>query len=98
MFQIDLTASGDLKLIMPTGCCVEISSTPTGLAYVKQVIYQHKQGIRNQPGYIGTLPTQHAVNKFLANKAKDIAKEKKDELVAKASKLGVDLSAMEINL
>lgn len=98
MFQIDLAANGELLLYLPTGRAVEISATPTGLEFVKKVLYDHKKGIRNQPGYIGTMPTQHAVDKFLADKKKRIAREKAEEAKAKAKGLGIDLSAMEINL
>ena len=98
MFQIDLAANGELRLIMPTGRSVEISATPTGLLFIKQILYDYQKGVRNQPGYIGALPTQHAVNKFLKTKKEKIAKEKAEEAKAKASKLGIDLAKMEINL
>lgn len=100
MFQIDLTANGDLQLVMPTGCSVEIPATTGGLEYIKKIISDHHRGVRNQRGYIGTLPTQHAVDKafadqFLAEKRKKVEEERKNGL---KQKLDIDWDKLEINL
>ena len=100
MFQIDLTTDGELCLHMPNGLSVEISATAEGLAYIKRVILDHHRGVRNQRGYIGTLPTQHAVDKafadqFLAEKRRKQAEEK---AAAFQAKTGIDLNGLEINL
>ena len=63
MFQIDLTPEGELQLVMPTGYSIVIPPTVGGLRYIQKVIYDHHREVRNQRGYIGTLPTQHAVDK-----------------------------------
>lgn len=98
MFQIDLTTEGELCLHLPTGRTVEIAATAEGVSFIKKIILDHRRGLRNQPGYIGTFPTQHAVDKFLREKAKRVARERVDEANGKAKALGIDLSAMEINL
>lgn len=100
MFQIDLAANGELRLWLPGGRTLEISSTPTGLEIVKKIIYDYEKGVRQElkSGYIGTLPTQHAVDKFLKNKAARIAKEKAEEVKDKASKLDIDWDKLEITL
>ena len=103
MFQIDLTPSGDLLLVLPTGRTLEISASIGGLNYIKKVILDHHRGVRNQLGYIGTLPTQHAVDKhfadeFLKNKAAKAAEEKSNEVKNKAKKLDIDWDRLEINL
>lgn len=98
MFQIDLASSGELQLHLPCGRAVEISATPTGLEYVKKIIYDYKKGVAKQPGYIGAFPTQHAVDKFLKDKAAKIAKEKAEETKAKAAKLNIDFDKLEIKL
>lgn len=100
MFQIDLTAEGNLELILPGARSVEIPATVGGLEYVKKIISDHRRGIRNQCGYIGTLPTQHAVNKqfadeFLKQKREEEKKKKQEEMKAK---LDIDWDRLEINL
>lgn len=100
MFQIDLTASGDLLLILPGARSIEIPATTGGLEYVKKVISDHHRNIRNQRGYIGTLPTQHAVDKafadqFLAEKRAKAEEERKNGL---KQKLNIDWDKLEINL
>jgi hypothetical protein len=98
MFQIDLTPSGELQLHMPNHCAIEVQATVEGLQFIKKVILDHQRQVRNQPAYIGTLPTQHAVNKFLKEKSAKIAKEKADEIAGKANKLGIDYSKLEISI
>ncbi len=98
MYQIDLSANGELELHMPNGMKVEICAAPAGILYIKKIIQDQRQGIRNQPGYIGAYPTQHAVNKFLAGKKDQIVKEKAEVAKEKAAKLGVDLDKMQISL
>lgn len=98
MFQIDLTTDGELLLHMPSGCAIEISATPGGLEYIKKVIREHAQGIRDQRGYIGSFPTQHAVDKFLKEKKIRTAREHAAANKEKANKLGIDLDRLEINL
>ena len=98
MYQIDLSPAGELELIMPNGVKVEIAACPAGILYIKKIIGDQREGIRNQPGYIGAYPTQHAVNKFMAGKREQIVREKAEVMKTKASKLGVDLSKMEITL
>lgn len=100
MFQIDLAASGNLQLHMPNRCVIEVPATIGGLEYLKKIISDHQRGLRNQIGYIGTLPTQHAVNKtfadnFLKEKAKKVKEEKATEL---RSKLDIDWDRLEINI
>jgi hypothetical protein len=100
MFQIDLTSAGKLLLYLPGGRTVEISASAGGIDYIKKVIADHHNGVRNQRGYIGTLPTQHAVDKsfadkFLKEKAALAAKEKAKDLKAK---LDIDWDRLEINL
>lgn len=98
MFQIDLTPSGELELHLPDGRTLEITASPGGLGYIKKVIADHNKGIRNQPGYIGTLPTQHAVDKFLQEKKIRVAKEEEDKVKEKAKKMDIDWDKLEINL
>lgn len=98
MFQIDLTSSGELQLHLPNGRTLEITASPGGLDYIKKIIADHNRGIRNQPGYIGTLPTQHAVNKFLKAKKLQLAKEEEDKVKEKAAKLNIDWDKLEISL
>ena len=100
MFQIDLSANGELSLILPDSRRLEIPSTVGGLEYIKKIISDHHRGVRNQRGYIGTLPTQHAVDKafadqFLAEKRKKQEEERKNGLKAK---LDIDWDKLEINL
>jgi hypothetical protein len=103
MFQVDLNSDGDLLLYMPNHCTITVQASGAGVAFIKKVIHDHQRGLRNQPGYIGTLPTQHAVNKqfadnFLKEKAKRTAQDMAKEVEIKANKLGIDLSKMEIKL
>lgn len=98
MFQIDLSLEGQLLLHLPCGRAVEISASIDGLLFIKKIILDHRREIRNQPGYIGTFPTQHAVDKFLKEKARRNAIAQAEEMKGKASKLGVDLDRLEINL
>lgn len=103
MFQIDLTTEGKLLLWLPTGRTLEISATAEGVAFIKKIIHDHQRNIRNQPGYIGTLPTQHAVDKafadnFLREKAKASAAKLAEETKTKAKKLDIDWDRLEINL
>jgi hypothetical protein len=98
MFQIDLTASGELLLYLPCGRSVEINATAEGIDYIKKICLDHRRGLRNQPGYIGTLPTQHAVDKFLREKKVRVAREQAEELKGKAKKLDIDWDRLEINL
>lgn len=100
MFQIDLSANGELSLILPDSRRLEIPSTVGGLEYIKKVLTDHHRGVRNQRGYIGTLPTQHAVDKafadeFLAQKRKKAEEERKNGL---KQKLDIDWDKLEINL
>lgn len=100
MFQIDLTASGELLLYLPGGRTLEIVPSAGGLEYIRKVLRDHREGIRNQRGYIGTLPTQHAVDKAFADKfiAEKRARTTQDNSKALASKIGIDLGRLEINL
>jgi len=77
---------------------VEIAATSEGVGFIKKIILDHRTNVRNQLGYIGTLPTQHAVDKFLKEKAKRVALEKANELKGKASKMDIDWDRLEINL
>jgi hypothetical protein len=100
MFQIDLTSSGDLLLYLPAGRTLEITASPGGLEYIKKIILDHRRGVRNQAGYIGTLPTQHAVDKhfadeFLKTKRAKVEEEKREAVKAK---LNIDWDKLEINL
>lgn len=100
MFQIDLTTSGELLLYLPGGRTLEIVPSAGGLEYIRKVLRDHREGIRNQRGYIGTLPTQHAVDKAFADKfiAEKRARTMQDNSKALASKIGIDLGRLEINL
>jgi hypothetical protein len=100
MFQIDLNAEGNLQLILPDARRLEIPVTVGGLEYIKKVLADHHRGLRNQCGYIGTLPTQHAVDKhfadeFLAKKREKAAEEKAQ---ATRDKFGFDLDQLRISL
>ena len=100
MFQIDLTSDGELDLILPDARHLTIPATVGGVEYIKKVLRDHHQGLRNQRGYIGTLPTQHAVNKafadhFLAEKRKKTEAERKEEM---QDKFGFDLDRLRIEL
>jgi hypothetical protein len=95
MFQIDLNTDGDLELVLPTNRRITVGSTVEGLNYIKKVILDHNRGIRNQPGYIGTFPTQHAVDKFLAEKRKRVERERIESV---KNKLGIDISKMSFDL
>ncbi len=103
MFQIDLTSSGELQLILPGGRALEIQASVGGLQYLKKILLDHHQQVRNQRGYIGTLPTQHAVDKhfadnFLAEKRKKAAESAGQDNKVKAGKLDIDWDKLEINL
>jgi len=99
MFQIDLSTSGEFQLILPTGRSLEISATPTGVEYIKKIILDHRKNLRpKNGGYIGTFPTQHAVEKFLKEKAAQIKLEEKEQQRVRAKGLGIDLDKVEINL
>lgn len=103
MFQIDLGSSGNLQLILPDARALDIPSTVGGLEYIQKVLRDHHKGVRNQRGYIGTLPTQHAVDKhfadeFLAKKRVRAAEELSKNMKNNAERLGVDLDRLEINL
>lgn len=103
MFQIDLAANGNLQMIFPGGRHVEIPSTVGGLNYIQKILKDHHNKIRDQRGYIGTLPTQHAVDKhfadeFLAKKREDAKKAAAAEAKTKASKLGLDLEKLSISI
>jgi hypothetical protein len=98
MFQIDLTPSGELQLHMPGGRAIEITASAEGVMFIKKVIADHNRGIRNQPRYIGTLPTQAAADKFLKEKRARVAKEEADKVKEKAKSLNIDWDKMEINL
>lgn len=103
MFQIDLAADGKLMLILPGARSIEIPATAGGLEYIKKIISDHHRNVRGQRGYIGTLPTQHAVDKamadeFLKEKAKKAAKQLAEEAKTKASKLDIDWDKLEIRL
>ena len=98
MFQIDLTPDGELQLHLPTGRAVRITASAEGVQFIKKIIADHNKGVRNQHGYIGTLPTQQAIDKFLKEKKAWVAKEKQDEVKEKAAKLNIDWDKMEINL
>lgn len=100
MFQIDLNSNGGLELILPDARRLDIPATVGGLEYIKRVLMDHHRGLRNQRGYIGTLPTQHAVDKafadeFLKQKAIKAAKEKAEGM---KKKLDIDWDKLEINL
>lgn len=100
MFHIDLAANGELLLHMPNRCALEIPATPTGVEYIKKVIYDHKRSYQppKASGYIGSLPTKHAADKFLREKADRIKMEKAEQAKANASKLGIDLDKLEISI
>lgn len=98
MFQIDLASDGELQLILPTGRSVTIEASPEGVAFVRKIILDYRRQVRDQPRYIGTLPTQAAVDKFLAEKKIRTAREEADRVKEKASKLGVDLDKLELRL
>lgn len=103
MFQIDLAASGQLQLILPGGRSIDIPATVGGLEYIQKIIKDHHNGLKNQRGYIGTLPTQHAVSKHFADQfLKEKAKKTEEELAlaakAKAEKLGINLDKLEISI
>lgn len=103
MFQIDLTTNGELLLYLPGGRTIEIVPSAGGLEYIRKVLRDHREGIRNQRGYIGTLPTQHAVDKafadkFLKEKAVKNGAARIGEMKSKAEKLNIDWDRLEINL
>lgn len=98
MFQIDVSNNGELLLYLPTGRPVEITASVDGINFVKKIILDHRRQIRNQPGYIGSFPTQAAIDKFLAEKKKKLAAEKAAETKSKAKKLDIDWDKLEINL
>jgi len=98
MFQIDLSPSGELLLILPQGRSLEISATPTGVEYIRKIMTDHRRKAPPQRGYIGPFPTQHAVDKFLKEKAARIAQEKQLQARERAKGLGIDLDKLEINL
>lgn len=103
MFQIDLASNGNLQLILPGGRSVEIPSTVGGLTYVQKILKDHHNGLRHQRGYIGTLPTQHAVDKhfadeFLKQKALKAAANAAAESKNKAKKLNIDYDKLRISI
>jgi hypothetical protein len=100
MFQIDLNSEGNLTLLMPSGCAIDVPATVGGLHYLQKVLKDHHNGVRGQRGYIGTLPTQWSVDKamadeFLAQKRKKAAEEKKEEVKAK---FGFDLEELRFEI
>ena len=102
MFQIDLAADGKFLLILP-GRSLEIPATIGGLEYIKKVLRDHHNNVRNQRGYIGTLPTQHCVDKkfadkFLAEKKLRAKESLTMETKLKAEKLNIDWNKLEIKL
>lgn len=100
MFQIDLGADGDIQLILPGGRSVDIPATVGGLEYIKKVLRDHHRGLRNQLGYIGTLPTQHAVDKHFADEFLKNKRERQEEerKAAMKEKLGIDVDELRISL
>jgi len=103
MFQIDLAASGNLCLILHGRRAVEIPSTPGGLIYLQKILKDHRDGVRGQSGYIGTLPTQHAVDKhfadeFLKNKRELAAKAMAAQGKTKAEKLNIDYDKLSFTI
>jgi hypothetical protein len=103
MFQIDLSASGGLRLVLPGGRSVEIPSTTGGLLYIEKILKDHRDGVKYQRGYIGTLPTQHSVDKhfadeFLARKREAAAKDAAAQAKTKASKLNIDYDKLSFTL
>ena len=100
MFQIDLASNGELQLILPDARRLDIPATAGGITYIKKVLKDHHDGVRNQRGYIGTLPTQHAVDKAFADEFLRQKREKSeaDRLKVFEEKTGIDLGKMEIRL
>lgn len=100
MFQIDLNSEGNLCLLMPSGCSIDVPATVGGLEYIRKVLKDHHNGVKNQRGYIGTLPTQWSVDKtmadeFLAQKRKRMAEEKAKET---KEKFGFDLQELRFEI
>lgn len=103
MFQIDLAADGKLMLVLPGARSIEIPATVGGLEYIKKIISDHHRNIRGQRGYIGSLPTQHAVDKhfadeFLKEKTRKAAVNMAAEAKNKAKKLDIDWDKLEIKI
>lgn len=106
MFQVDLSSNGELELFLDGARrrSVIIPATVGGLEYVKSIIKDHHNGVKRlNGGYIGTLPTQHTVDKhfadeFLKNKAEKAAAAASTAFKDKAEKLGVDLDALSFKL
>lgn len=91
MFQIDLSPTGELLLYLPTGRALEIQASPAGVGYILRVLREHKKGLRDQPGYIKQFPTQHVIDKWVKENKVKVMEER-------ASKLGIDLNKLEINI
>ena len=88
MFQIDLAPSGDLLLFLPTGRKIEIPASPEGVGFVQKILRDYYREVRNAPGYIEKLPTQHVINKWI----------REESVKKKAKDLGVDVFKLEIRI
>lgn len=95
MFQIDLSPDGDLQLHLPTGRAVEIEPSPAGVNFIIKILRDHARNIRNQPGYIGTFPTQAVIDKWQKTNKEKLAEERQKKVKAD---LGIDLDKLEITI
>lgn len=103
--EVSLSPSGDIRLHIPmkrregalTGNerTLDISATEYGVRFLQRILKDAASGKRNQPGYIGTFPTQAVLDAW----AKEFKKKHAEEDIAAASeRLGVDLTKVEISL
>jgi hypothetical protein len=97
MFQIDLNSDGDL-ILYHHNKHVEISATPAGIEFIKTIIMAERKGIERQLGWIGTFPTQHFVNNFLAKKNAKLKKEQDDKTEKKFTDMGINLKELDFDL
>lgn len=86
-----LAPNGGLALVLPSGRQLHIPINANTGTFLARILYDAEHNVAPAKGYIGSYPTQAAIDAWQRQAAKD-------RKVALESDLGIDIDELEISL
>ena len=91
-----LGPDSNFALTLPSGRILFIPNTPHAAQFLYQILWDQAHGAPERKGYIGSYPTQAAVDIWLGEAAEKRRQELEERLALAKSDLGLDDFAIEI--
>lgn len=94
--RLSLSPSGDIRLTLRDhkDRTLDVPATETGARFIQRILRDAASGRRDQPGYIGTFPTQAIIDQWLRMDRALQREAVREEFKEK----GIDLAKMEFRL